>query len=95
MAAQPTDKTTFLRGIQLTNADGVAEFATIYPGWYAGRALHIHLKVHAGGTASGDTYKGGHVSHTGQLFFPEDVTDEVATLQPYVNHSDVQLGRVW
>ncbi len=91
--AEPTDDATFLRGVQLTNADGVAEFDTIYPGWYAGRALHIHLKVFLGGKASGDTYEGGHVSHTGQLFFPEDVTDEVATLEPYVNHGDVRLVR--
>ena len=92
-AAQKTDNTRFLRGVQLTNADGIAEFNTIYPGWYAGRALHIHLKVHVGGNASGDTYEGGSVAHTGQLFFPEDVTDEVATLDPYVNHGDVQLVR--
>ena len=91
--AEPTDDTTFLRGVQLTNAEGVAEFDTIYPGWYAGRALHIHLKVFVGGKASGDTYEGGHVSHTGQLFFPEDVTDQVATLEPYVDHGDVQIVR--
>ena len=90
-AAQPTDDTTFLRGVQLTNADGVAEFETVYPGWYQGRALHIHLKVHVGGRASGDTYEGGHVSHTGQLFFPEDVTAEVATLEPYSSHGDVPI----
>ena len=93
VGAEPTDDTTFLRGVQLTNAGGVAEFDTIYPGWYQGRALHIHLKVHMGGNASGETYEGGNVAHTGQLFFPEDVTDEVTTLEPYVNHGDVQLVR--
>lgn len=92
MGAEPTDDLTFLRGVQLTNADGVAEFDTIYPGWYAGRALHIHLKVMVGGNVSGKTYEGGHVAHTGQLFFPEDVTDEVATLEPYANR-DVELVR--
>ena len=91
MAAEPTDDTTFLRGVQLTNAEGVAEFDTIYPGWYAGRALHIHLKVFNVGKASGDTYEGGHVSHTGQLFFPEDVTAQVATLEPYSSHGDVAI----
>ncbi|WP_207956203.1 intradiol ring-cleavage dioxygenase [Rubrobacter marinus] len=91
MAAEPTDDETFLRGVQLTNADGIAEFDTIYPGWYAGRALHIHLKVHVGGRASGDTYEGGHVSHTGQLFFPEDVTAQVATLEPYSSHGEVPI----
>jgi protocatechuate 3,4-dioxygenase beta subunit len=67
------DATRFLRGVQLTGQEGVAEFATVYPGWYIGRAIHIHLKVHLG----------GHVSHTGQLFFPEEVTADVAKLAPY------------
>ena len=38
--------TTFLRGSQVANADGIVEFHTVYPGWYAGRAVHIHAKVH-------------------------------------------------
>ena len=67
--------TTFLRGVQLTDAKGVARFATIYPGWYQGRATHIHMKVHIGGKAAGTTYSGGHVSHTGQMFFPDAITD--------------------
>ena len=40
--------THFLRGHQKTNSKGVARFATIYPGWYQGRAPHIHMKVHVG-----------------------------------------------
>ncbi|NKK59103.1 protocatechuate 3,4-dioxygenase [Rhizobium leguminosarum bv. viciae] len=35
----------FLRGRQITDADGVANFLTVYPGWYGGRAPHIHLRV--------------------------------------------------
>lgn len=57
-----------------------------------GRALHIHLKVHEGGKASGGRYEGGHVSHTGQLFFPEAVTDRIAGLEPYSGH-DVERVR--
>jgi len=75
------DDTRFLRGIQSTDSNGVAEFTTIYPGWYEGRTIHIHLKVHAG----------GRVSHTGQLFFPEDITARIAQLQPYAKHQDVHL----
>lgn len=41
----------FLRGIQKTNAKGVASFDTIYPGWYQGRTVHIHVKVYVGGNA--------------------------------------------
>jgi protocatechuate 3,4-dioxygenase beta subunit len=64
---------TFLRGIQKTNAAGVAHFTTIYPGWYSGRAVHIHVKVHVGGS----------VVHTGQLFFPNALTDAVYKAAPY------------
>ncbi len=64
---------TFLRGIQKTNADGVAIFTTIYPGWYQGRTVHIHVKVHVG----------GRVVHTGQLFFSDTLTDAVYRAVPY------------
>jgi protocatechuate 3,4-dioxygenase beta subunit len=46
---------TYLRGIQLTGGNGLAEFATIYPGQYPGRTTHIHVKVHIGGRGSGGT----------------------------------------
>src|SRR6266566_2083145 len=42
---------TFMRGIQRTNAKGLALFRTVYPGWYQGRTVHIHVKVHVGRTA--------------------------------------------
>jgi protocatechuate 3,4-dioxygenase beta subunit len=64
---------TFLRGIQVTDASGVAEFATIYPGWYTGRAVHMHVKVHIGTTEV----------HTGQLFFEDDTTAAVYAQEPY------------
>ena len=68
-----TNKLTFLRGLQRTNAQGVATFQTIYPGWYRGRAVHIHVKVHIG----------GNVVHTGQFFFPDTLTDTVYKKAPY------------
>jgi protocatechuate 3,4-dioxygenase beta subunit len=64
---------TFLRGIQRTNASGLAVLKTIYPGWYQGRTVHIHVKVHIGGT----------VVHTGQLYFPDSLTDKVYRRSPY------------
>jgi protocatechuate 3,4-dioxygenase beta subunit len=64
---------TFMRGIQKTDANGVAQFTTVYPGWYMGRAVHIHVKVHVGGK----------VVHTGQLFFPDSLTDVVYKAAPY------------
>jgi hypothetical protein len=86
--SRAVDTTRFLRGVQITNQQGIAEFSTIYPGWYAGRAIHIHVKVHVGGNETADTYAGGHIAHTGQLFFPEDLTQKIAQLDPYVQHLD-------
>jgi protocatechuate 3,4-dioxygenase beta subunit len=76
-ASGPTDKDTFLRGIQMTNARGLVSFKTIYPGWYRGRTVHIHVKVHLGG----DTI--GHVVHTGQLYFHDNLTGKVYQRTPY------------
>ena len=75
--------TTYLRGIQLTDAKGQAQFTTIYPGQYPGRTTHIHLKVHLGGQRSNGAYSGGHVSHTGQLFTADRDDAEVFALAPY------------
>lgn len=61
------DSGTFMRGGQRTGADGVATFETVYPGWYQGRAPHIHVKVHV----SGDEV------HTGQLYFEESASERV------------------
>ena len=64
---------TFLRGLQKTDAHGVAHFKTVYPGWYPGRTVHIHVKVHVR----------GNVVHTGQLFFADATTDAVYRKAPY------------
>lgn len=73
----------YLRGIQFTDSGGYAELKTIYPGHYQGRATHIHVKVHIGGTRTTKSYSGGHVCHTGQLLFKESVTDAVYATSPY------------
>jgi protocatechuate 3,4-dioxygenase beta subunit len=39
----------FLRGYQISDTQGVVRFTTIYPGWYRGRAVHIHFKVRVPG----------------------------------------------
>ncbi|HWQ02747.1 MAG TPA: intradiol ring-cleavage dioxygenase [Gaiellaceae bacterium] len=64
---------TFMRGLQRTDANGVATFQTVYPGWYPGRTVHIHVKVHVA----------GNVVHTGQLFFNDAATDAVYKRTPY------------
>jgi protocatechuate 3,4-dioxygenase beta subunit len=81
---------TYLRGIQLTDGNGLAGFATIYPGQYPGRTTHIHVKVHIGGRRSDGTYSGGHVSHTGQLFASDRRDAEVFALPPY-NRNTAEL----
>jgi len=67
----------FLRGYQLTDAAGLAQFTTIYPGWYSGRAVHIHFKIRNNpGASSGFQF-------ASQLFFDEAVTDLVHAQAPY------------
>jgi protocatechuate 3,4-dioxygenase beta subunit len=82
----PTDKLTFLRGIQLTGADGVVNFQSVFPGFYMGRTNHIHFKVRIGGHVAGTSYEAGHTSHTGQIFFPEQIATELMLREPYSLH---------
>jgi protocatechuate 3,4-dioxygenase beta subunit len=67
---------TFMRGVQRTDRNGLARFRSVYPGWYRGRTVHIHVKVHVAGD----------VVHTGQLYFPDAVTDKVFRRKPYSRH---------
>lgn len=69
---------TFLRGLQMTNADGVAEFTTIYPGWYPGRTIHIHAKVHVD----------KRTVLTTQMYFDDSVSARVFLEDPYPGESN-------
>jgi protocatechuate 3,4-dioxygenase beta subunit len=71
-----TARSKFLRGYQLTDTAGRAAFTTIYPGWYQGRAVHIHFKVRSSLTGTGYEF-------TSQLYFPDTLTDTVHAQQPY------------
>lgn len=68
----------FLRGYQVTDANGQATFITIYPGWYSGRTVHIHFKVHHDTSDQSAVF-------TSQLFFDEVLTDQVYTQEPYAS----------
>lgn len=70
----------FLRGHQVTDADGIARFETIYPGWYQGRTVHIHFKVRTDPSA-----EAGH-EFTSQLYFDDSLTDRVLAGQPYAKN---------
>jgi protocatechuate 3,4-dioxygenase beta subunit len=77
MGQRDTAGHKFLRGYQLTDGRGMAEFTTVYPGWYPGRTVHVHFKIRifAGGTR---TYE-----FTSQLFLDDALTDQVHALPPY------------
>ncbi len=73
VATDGTGGRKFLRGYQATDGNGTATFTTIYPGWYMGRAVHIHFKIRS---QQGQEF-------TSQLFFDEAVTDQVYVQAPY------------
>ena len=75
--ATTTDDGTYLRGAQTTDANGIAQFTTVFPGWYISRTTHIHLKVHIGKKTVLTT----------QLFFDEALLDEVYATAPYSDHT--------
>ncbi|KAJ5761274.1 hypothetical protein N7520_008430 [Penicillium odoratum] len=77
---------TYLRGIQPTDDDGVATFETIVPGHYSGRATHTHLLVHTNATIlSNGTLQinSGSITHNGQLFYDEALRSAVEASDPY------------
>lgn len=72
-----TSGQTFLRGTQFAGANGIVEFQTIYPGWYAGRTTHIHFKV----------FLDDKTVLTGQLFFPDALSQFIyQNVPPYTEH---------
>ena len=86
---------TFLRGLQPTDADGVATLKTVFPGHYTGRTTHMHVVAHSNATvysngtigtgAQGDTTST--TQHIGQLFFDQTLLDAVAAVAPYSDNT--------
>ena len=75
----------FLRGYQVSDADGVVRFTTVYPGWYRGRAVHIHFKVRTPG-------ENGRIDEfTSQLYFADELTDRVHATEPYASNRGQRL----
>lgn len=66
---------TYLRGFQVSDADGRVAFTTIYPGWYVGRTIHIHVRIHLDATTLLVT----------QVYFPEAITALVQQQEPYAS----------
>ena len=67
----------FLRGYQVTDANGTVQFSTIYPGWYLGRTVHIQFEVRTD-PSSDQSYE-----FTSQLYFDDAITDQVHAQAPY------------
>ena len=85
----------YLRGVQISDAAGTVKFKTIYPGWYAGRTCHIHLKVRTGGTALGSSYSsaGSISAFGGQIFFPPAINESLRAVytgdtNSFINNAD-------
>ncbi len=76
-----TSSQQFLRGYQISDAQGRVRFLTIYPGWYPGRAVHIHFKVRA------DAGNGRMHLLTSQLYFDDRITDAVYRQPPYAGRT--------
>ena len=75
-----TQGKTFLRGYQAANADGVVHFLTVWPGWYQGRTVHLHVRVRVP-SADGAGFV---LNQTTQLFLDDDTSDAIfAAVQPY------------
>jgi len=79
-------KENWLRGAWPTDKNGVAQFTTIYPGYYTGRATHVHAKVFPEWDVikENNTYKAGRLSHVGQFFFDEEINTVIDKMYPYV-----------
>jgi protocatechuate 3,4-dioxygenase beta subunit len=86
IADQGTIGKKFLRGYQLTDNNGIAKFTTIYPGWYQGRAIHIHDKVR--------TYNGSEktLEWTSQLYFDNSINAQVHKQPPYSKHGPPDIA---
>lgn len=89
--AEATDATTFLRGRQITDANGFVEFLTVYPGWYAPRTPHIHLKA----------FLDEKEMITTHLYFPDELNEKIQTtaaaykergLSPFNNRNDTVIA---
>lgn len=74
---------TFLRGVAKSDADGVVQFESVFPGHYDGRATHHHMVVHLNATVlPNNTLTGGTYGHVGQLFWDQDIIDTVEATAP-------------
>ncbi|KAF8604396.1 aromatic compound dioxygenase [Ceratobasidium sp. AG-I] len=85
-----TDQLTFLRGGYPTNSEGMVEFQSVYPGYYDGRAVHVHIMVHTNYSVSSNgtiISHAGQVRHIGRLFFEDSLNDQIVEQGVYANNN--------
>ena len=80
--------TKYLRGYQVTDDNGMVRFTTVYPGWYEGRAIHIHIKVR--------TFEGTEKTFewTSQLYINDSISSQVHEQPPYKNHGQPSVKNI-
>jgi protocatechuate 3,4-dioxygenase beta subunit len=84
-ARAPKAGEAFLRGFQTTDASGTARFLTIYPGWYPGRAVHVHFKIRTDDSSRSAEF-------TSQLYFDEALSERVYATGPYASRGQPKLA---
>ncbi|BGP12245.1 hypothetical protein JCM10213_000062 [Rhodosporidiobolus nylandii] len=78
------DHETFLRAAWPTNKNGLSQFTSIFPGYYTGRATHVHIRVHTEWeTLPNGTFTSGNMIHTGQIFVPDHINMQIDKIFPY------------
>lgn len=83
---------TWLRGALPTDRNGVAEFTSVFPGYYQGRATHVHVKVFPEWQMlPNGTFTSGRLVHTGQFFVEDDLNEQIDKVYPYTENPLVKM----
>ncbi|CAD6900626.1 unnamed protein product, partial [Tilletia caries] len=79
-----TERENWLRAAYPTDSNGVVQFTSIFPGYYTGRATHVHARAYTDWTPlPNGSYVGGPLAHIGQFFFEDELNDSIDKLAPY------------
>jgi len=94
-ASESSAGTNYLRGYQVTDANGMVQFTTNMPGWYSGRSMHLHVELRTFDSSSNQTFE-----WQTQLFFGDAIDSEVAATYPYTTNPNTprvtdENDRVW
>jgi protocatechuate 3,4-dioxygenase beta subunit len=85
-----TSNSTWLRGMWPTDSNGVMEMKTVFPGFYVERTIHIHAQVHTNWVVGKNgTLIADNTISTGQLFFDEQLSQQIMALEPYASHTQI------